>query len=264
MAKVIVFGNEKGGSGKTTSAMHTAVTLLKMGYNVAALDLDIRQKSLSTYIENRATTVKSNNLALAMPICIKLETSDLTYDETISGMISIYDTACDFIIIDTPGSDTELSRAAHSYADIIVTPINDSFVDIDLLGRCEPNALNVVKPGVYSAMVWEQKIKRAARDKKEVDWVVVRNRISSLDTNNKKNIEVAIRKLSKKFGFRVVRGFGDRVIFKELFLSGLTLHDTGITDKIKLTHSVIAARQELREFVAALAIENRLLDNATC
>jgi chromosome partitioning protein len=160
----------------------------------------------------------------------------------------------DFIIVDTPGSDSALSRKAHSIADMVITPINDSFIDLDLIGIVEAQNFDQAKPGIYSAMLWEQKMKRAATKSKALDWVVVRNRLSTLDAINKRNVENALARLSKRFGFRIVPGFSDRVIFKELFLNGLTLHDANSAKEIKLNTSVVAARQELRNFVTALNI----------
>jgi chromosome partitioning protein len=165
---------------------------------------------------------------------------------------------CDFVVCDTPGSDSYLSRLAHSYADTVITPINDSFIDLDLIGNVKAETLDSIKPGIYSAMLWEQKMKKIARTKKEMNWVVVRNRLSSLDAINKRNMEFSIEKLAKRFGFKVAPGFGDRVIFKELFLLGLTLHDAPNTDLIRMSSSVIAARQELREFVKSLGIKEVL------
>ena len=146
-----------------------------------------------------------------------------------------------------------LSRLTHSYADTLITPLNDSFIDLDMLARVNPENLEIVKPSTYSEMVWEQKKLRAFKKNKELQWVVVRNRLSSTNVINKRNVASAIKHLGKKLGFFISPGFGDRVIFKELFLRGLTLLDAGKSnDLIKLNTSVIAARQELREFIYSL------------
>jgi chromosome partitioning protein len=50
---VIVVGNEKGGSGKSTAAMHLIVALAKLDFKLGSIDLDARQSSLSRYIANR-------------------------------------------------------------------------------------------------------------------------------------------------------------------------------------------------------------------
>ena len=270
MARIIVFGNEKGGSGKTTTAMHVAVVLLKLGFRVASIDLDSYQQSLSRYIENRGISAKRGNISLPMPehfkfvdnlsqkrdqeyaqldVSISEDQQEGTFADLLK-QLSDYN----FIIIDTPGSSTHINRVAHSYADIVVTPLNDSFLDVDLLGMISPDKLEMVTPGAYSAMFFEQKLKRAARDKGMIDWVVVRNRLAALDAINKRNMDTAIQKLSKRLGFRPAPGFGDRVIFKELFLSGLTLYDITSSNQIKVTLSVITARQEMRNFMKTLEI----------
>ena len=42
------------------------------------------------------------------------------------------------IVIDTPGRDDSIARAAILKADTLVTPMNDSFVDLDLIGQVHP------------------------------------------------------------------------------------------------------------------------------
>lgn len=253
MSKIIVIGNEKGGSGKTTTAMHLIISLLKLDFKVGTIDIDSRQQSLTRYVENRAKTLSNrgdNSLVMPEHVCVpKADNEDKLFDEAIEKLTNL-----DFIIIDTPGSDSTLSRKAHSIADMVITPINDSFIDLDLIGIVEAKNFDQAKPGIYSAMLWEQKMKRAALKPEALDWVVVRNRLSTQDAINKRNVESALKGLSRRFGFRVAPGFGDRVVFKELFLNGLTLHDAANAKEIKMNTSVIAARQELRNFVIALGI----------
>jgi len=158
---------------------------------------------------------------------------------------------CNVVVVDTPGSDAPLSRLAHSYADTLVTPMNDSFVDLDLLAKVDPETFEVICPSAYAEMVWEQRKKRMARDRGSIDWIVVRNRLSTLDTRNKRNMEKVLDSLAKRIGFRTAPGFGDRVIFREMFLSGLTLLDLRDTGT-KLTMSHIAARQEVRDLLTAV------------
>jgi chromosome partitioning protein len=261
MAHLIVIGNEKGGSGKTTTAMHLIVSLLKLGFKVGSMDLDARQQSLARYLENRRTTMQKRGSELLMPEHYNFSKSQAT-DSVVSdkadeenfmqGLTKLAEN--DFIVIDTPGSDAFQSRLAHSHADTVITPVNDSFIDLDLIGNISAETLDSIKPGIYSAMLWEQKMKRAARSQKELKWIVVRNRLANIDAINKRNVETSLTKLSKRFGFKIAPGFSDRVIFKELFLLGLTLHDAASAPEIKLNTSVIAARQELREFVKALDI----------
>ena len=262
MSKTILFGNEKGGSGKTTSAVHLIVGLLKLGFSVASVDLDSYQQSLTRYLENRQRTAARSGITLMMPEHFKMSDAERDHSAESTNFLEKRFTSLledleryDFIVIDTPGSHSEISKLAHSYADTIITPVNDSFLDIDLVGHIRLDDFDMITPGVYSAMLFEQKLRRASRDKEEIDWIVVRNRLSTLDALNKRNIELALRKLSKKLGFRIAPGFGDRVIFKELFLAGLTLYDSTISgSNIKISASVLAARQEMREFMRALQI----------
>ena len=262
MSHIIAIGNEKGGSGKTTTTMHLIVSLQKLGFRVGSIDLDSRQQSLTRYINNRANYKQKHNVELEVPqhkllersAQRNLEVADKEEQEAFERAINELNEN-DFIIIDTPGSDAFLGRLAHSYADTVITPMNDSFVDLDLLGNVDADSFDSIKPGIYSAMLWEQKMKRALRTKQEQNWFVVRNRLSTLDAKNKRNVEIALEKLSKRFGFKIAPGCGDSVIFKELFLHGLTLHDAVNSEEIRLSPSVIAARQELRNFVSALNIK---------
>ena len=263
MSHIILLGNEKGGSGKTTSAMHIIITLLRLGFKVSSIDIDSRQKSLSRYIENRELTAEKEKIDLHIPnhfdfnrsIKNNLIEANKEEEENFNVLLSKLVQDNDFIVIDTPGSDNFLNRLAHSYADIIITPINDSFIDVDLIGKIEVGSLSHTSPGVYSSMLWEQKLIKAKRSNKEIQWIVVRNRLSHLDAINKRNVDTAVKKLSKRFGFKIVPGFCERVIFKELFLNGLTLHDADKSSVIKMNPSVVAARQELREFIVSLGIK---------
>ena len=54
----IVFANEKGGTGKSTTAVHTAIALAASGHRVGALDLDQRQRTMTRYLENRDATMR--------------------------------------------------------------------------------------------------------------------------------------------------------------------------------------------------------------
>lgn len=263
-AHVIVIGNEKGGAGKTTTSIHLIIFLLKIGFRVASFDADIRQKSLTRYIENREKYCQAHSLNLKMPKHKVLEestaannaTKEMEEKENFLAAFNPVLLENDFIIIDTPGSNTYISRLAHSYADTIVTPINDSFLDLDVLGQVNPDNFNIIKPSFYSELIWKQKIERAKREKSEINWVVLRNRLSNLDATNKRNVGEALSILSNKVGFRIAEGFKERVIFRELFLHGLTLLDLGsdISD-IKMTLSHVAAKEELKNFLKELNIE---------
>lgn len=258
---VLVIGNEKGGSGKSTTALHIAVSLMIDGARVATLDLDARQGTLGRYIENRAAYAKRRGIDLPMPLhaAVPLSTlndrKDAEADERtrLEAALEPAVGAADFVIVDTPGSDTHLSRLAHTWADTLLTPLNDSFIDLDLLARVDPDTLRIVRPSIYAEAVWKQRQLRAIQGGRPVDWIVMRNRLSSLAARNKRDMGTVIEALAKRIGFRVAAGLSERVIYKELFLSGLTLLDLkrgGTGPSLTLSH--VAARQEVRDLVAAL------------
>lgn len=256
-ARIIVFGNEKGGSGKSTAAMHTVVGLLRSGKTVGSIDVDPRQATLTRYLENRAVLMETRGIELPLP-SHRLVARSSHAEEDAERFMQALDSlsrSCDAVVIDTPGSDAPLARLAHSYADTLVTPMNDSFVDLDLLAKIDPESLEIICPSHYAEMVWEQRKVRLSRDGRTLDWVVVRNRLSATETRNKRNMERVLGKLAKRIGFRTAPGFGDRVIFREMFLTGLTLLDLR-EGGTKLTMSHIAARQEVRDLLSALAIES--------
>ncbi len=253
-AHVLVIGNEKGGSGKSTTAMHIVVALLADGARVATIDLDARQGTFTRYIENRAAYARRRNLELPMPMHQAVAASGDAMDENarLEAALSAVVTSTDYVVIDTPGSDTHLSRLAHTWADTLLTPLNDSFVDLDLLARVDPDTLKVVRPSIYAEAVWKQRQVRAVQGQRPVDWVVMRNRLSSIAARNKRDMGTVIEALSKRIGFRIAAGLTERVIYKELFLSGLTLLDLKRGSGPALTLSHVAARQEVRDLVAAL------------
>ncbi len=257
---VIVLGNEKGGTGKSTASMHLITHLLRLGFSVGTIDIDARQGTLTRYIENRMTYCRSKNLNLAIPDHHPIyrspnESLDAAKTEEQNKFVAVMEKLKDkdFIVIDTPGTDSHLSRLAHSYADLLITPLNDSFVDLDMLGRINPETYEVLRPSTYAEMVWEQKKQRAMRREPAASWIVMRNRLSNIYAKNKQEMQKALEALSKRLGFKTAQGFGERVIFRELFLKGLTvldLEDAGIP--MSLSH--ISARQELRRLLESLGL----------
>lgn len=268
--RIIVVGNEKGGSGKSTTTMHILIGLLLEGGRIAAIDLDGKQRTLSRYLENREAYMARHGLSLAVPSRAVVAESEQPHRpdaeadeaERLGATVAAFAAEHDFIIVDCPGSDTHLSRLAHSHADLLVTPVNDSFIDIDLLARIDPESHRVISPSCYSAMVWEQRKQRLARDRQSIDWVVIRNRLAQLDARNKRNVGQVLKALEKRIGFRFLPGLSERVVFRELFLSGLTLMDLGLAGSswagggMSMAHA--AARQEVRALLAGL----RLLDES--
>lgn len=247
MAHIIVVGNEKGGSGKSTTAMHLATALARMGHRVGALDLDVRQRSFARYLENRTAFMAQERLDLPTPRLGTLGTGS----DPLSPAMTALERDSDFILLDCPGSHTKLSQMAHTLADTLVTPMNDSFVDFDLLARLSPEG-RVLGPSIYAEMVWNARQLRATAGAGPIDWLVLRNRLGTQAMHNKRKVGGALDGLAKRIGFRTVPGFSERVIFRELFPRGLTLLDLRDIGTEQLTMSNIAARQELRELVAAL------------
>jgi chromosome partitioning protein len=259
MARLIVMGNEKGGSGKSTTAMHLITALVRAGHAVGALDLDLRQTSLFRYLDNRQDYMRRHGVELPMPRRIELQPSGLDSraeaeaEETERFQAALGELAsCDSVVIDCPGSYSTYSRLAHAPADTLITPMNDSLVDFDMLARLDPANGRIKGPSVYSEMVWKARQARAATGRRPMDWVVLRNRIATLDARNKRRVASALDELARRIGFRLIPGFSERVVFRELFLSGLTLLDLRETDPQAMSMSNIAARQEVRDLVRAL------------
>lgn len=261
MAHIIVVGNEKGGAGKSTVAMHVATALARMGHKTGVLDLDLRQRTFGRYIENRAEFCKIQGLDLPSPIYRELpeiapeqlDEGENISDRRLSAAIVGMEQEVEFILIDCPGSHTRLSQVAHSLADTLITPMNDSFIDFDLLARVDGTTSKILGPSVYSEMVWKARQLRAKAGLKPIDWIVVRNRLGAQQMHNKRKIGDALEKLSKRIGFRTAPGFSERVIFRELFPRGLTLldlKDIGVAGQMNISN--VAARQELRDLVKEL------------
>ncbi|HEX3432397.1 MAG TPA: division plane positioning ATPase MipZ [Rhizomicrobium sp.] len=265
-AQFIVFGNEKGGSGKTTAAMHVAVALAQMNKRVGVIDLDIRQRSFSRQIENRIAWKERSGSILAMPEQLafssscspSLDTAAKEEADAFTATIAGAQGEFDFVVVDTPGANTHLSRLAHAAADILVTPLNDSFVDFDLLATIDAQTYAVSKPSLYSDFVWECRKRRLLARKPALDWIVMRNRLTATDAKNKRRMSAAVEALARRIGFRVAPGFGERVIYRELFPAGLTVLDLPQPRlDISLSLSHLAARQEVRALISALTLPLR-------
>ncbi|HRO10662.1 division plane positioning ATPase MipZ [Amaricoccus sp.] len=261
MMRLIVMGNEKGGSGKSTTAMHLITALVRAGHSVGALDLDLRQKSLFRYLDNRQDYMRRHGIQLPMPRRLLLEASTLdsraeaeAEEESRFAAALVELAGADYVVVDCPGSYSTYSRLAHARADTLITPMNDSLVDFDMLARLDPASGAIRGPSVYSEMVWKARQARAASGRRPMDWVVLRNRMTMLDARNKRRVASALDELARRIGFRLIPGFSERVVFRELFLSGLTLLDLREADPQAMSMSNIAARQEVRDLVRALEL----------
>ena len=263
LGHVIVVGNEKGGAGKSTLSVHIAVACAISGLKVAALDLDRRQRTFERYFENRARWSATHETELPTPDFFYLskataerrDDAEAEETEATRTLIAAMRDSHDIVLVDAPGADTPASRAAHACADTLVSPLNDSFIDFDLLAEIDPVTGEVGKPSVYAEMVWEARKQKAASRGKPIDWVLMRNRLSPLDAKNKRRVGDALSALAQRIGFRVAPGLSERVIYREMFTAGLTLLD--LTDEgaaATFTLSHVAARQELRDLILALKL----------
>ena len=261
-AHVIVLGNEKGGSGKSTLAVHIVVALLKAGHRVAVIDTDSRQLSLTRYLENRARWARRTGQALELPahFSVKLGEGDTIAEvearefAEFAEIIDRLGETADFVVIDTPANDSYRMRLSHALADTLITPVNDSFVDLDVLGRLDGPEFAVAGVSQYAALVEEVRRKRVMSVPHGTDWVVVRNRLSTLSSRNQRNIVEGLKVLSGRLGFRVAHGISERVVFREFFPMGLTAFDP--LDRTVLgtrpTMSHVTARSEIRDLIESL------------
>ena len=257
----ITFVNEKGGTGKSTLAVHLLVSLQAQGHRVAAVDLDSRQRTLSRYLQNRREyQPQLPDIKMVSPPLSELdsraEASAQECDE-LRGAVEGLAKEHAFVIIDCPGSDSSRSRLALALGNTLITPLNDSFVDLDLLGRVEPETHQIKQLSFFADTVWQARQQRALAKLPALDWVVARNRLTMLDARNKRRVNAALENLQGRISCRYVSGLAERVIYRELFPAGLTLVDLGNTAVTagslpKMTTSHLAARQELRNFMAAL------------
>jgi chromosome partitioning protein len=269
---VITLGNKKGGTGKSTTAIHLVVALLQLGHRVGSIDLDGGQGTLSRYLANRRAAAESGGPGSAeggfaeasgpivMPEHRRVEPSQAASRDAAEreerGRLrqALADLApCDFVVVDTPGSDSYLSRLGHANADLLITPLNDSFLDLDILAEIDRDRREVVAPSAYCRMVWEQRDRRAAQGG-GLDWIVMRNRLAHIDARNNREIADLLMLLSKRIGFRMEHGLSERVVFRELFFKGLTLLDLPEDNADARSSSRRHARREVSDLVQALGV----------
>jgi chromosome partitioning protein len=251
----IVFANEKGGTGKSTTAVHVAIALAYLGCRVAAIDLDPRQRTFHRYLENRTESMRRRQIDLPT---VRFEVFRGTTIEELDQLSAQISPDIDFLIFDTPGRDDEFARHVATTADTLVTPLNDSFIDFDLIGQVDAETFKVRRLSFYAELIWEARKTRAKAtiqdNRREMDWVVVRNRTQHIEARNMRRIDNALLELSKRVGFRIAQGLSERVIYRELFPSGLTLLDKGHLGDLATSHLV--ARQELRALIGGLNLPN--------
>lgn len=259
---VIVVGNEKGGSGKSTTAFHLAIYLLYQGFRVASIDVDSRQQTLTAYVRNRRNWVQSRGLKLPHTTHFHLplsrgdsikENQKLEFDLFRQAVTEIEGEA-DFLVVDTPGFDTHLTRLSHSLADTLITPVNDSLIDLDVMAHIDPVTGEPRELSHYSRLVQRARTERLSIDGQTVDWVLVRNRISMLSSRSMRMVQTSLDKIALRLGCRLADGIAERVIFRSLFPTGMTVFDPLDADLLgglpSMSH--VSARQEYRNLVEAL------------
>ena len=257
----IAIGNEKGGTGKSTTAVHLAVGLIKQGHRVGCIDLDGHQGTLSRYLANRDAYAKSSDQDIPMPLYRRIEpvlSQDReTVEEKESTRLNEAFAAlagCEYLILDTPGSHGHLVRLGHAHADTLITPLNDSFLDLDVLAQIDREKRQVLGPSAYARMVMQQSEQRVASGQDPIDWIVMRNRLAQLDARNTRDMTKLLEQLAERMGFRLQPGLSERVIFRELFYSGLTLLDLPEdSDEARSSPSHWNARKEVRDLLKAVA-----------
>ena len=266
-AHIIAVGNEKGGSGKSTTALHLAVYLLHQGHRVATIDVDSRQQTLTRYVRNRRSTLETTGKQVPMPKHVHLPTAwgdsirenQRTELDIFSKAIAGLRGEVDYIVIDTPGFDGNLARLAHGVADTLVTPINDSMIDLDVLARVDATTGEPIETSPYSRNVQRARAERVEQTGQSIDWVLVRNRISMLGSHNASKVTSTIDRVAERLGCRVAEGIAERVIFRSLFPIGMTVFDPLEADLLGGAPSMshVNARQEYRALVAALRLPVR-------
>lgn len=257
---VIVVANEKGGAGKSTVAALLSTAMLYQDCKVAVIDLDLRQQTLSSFFANRRRWLPAAKVSAPVPIEYKLAEDPAELSEADPARVvalfhralTLATAAADVIVIDTPGGDTPLSRAAHLQADIVVTPMNDSFVDFDMLGKIDPVTLKLARPGLYARVVHDARRARAGYGLK-LDWVVLRNRMAASDGRNRQRLAVNLDQLAEQVGFRLGPSLRERVAYREMFPYGLTLADLSANLRpAEISPPRRAARDELKALLETL------------
>ena len=248
--RIYVIGNEKGGTGKSTVAFNLVVGLLRAGKSVGCIDLDPRQATLARQVENRRAYAERTGAALPAP---EVEIAD--GPEALEGALEALAGRHDAVVVDTPGRPDPAARRAHAHADVLITPLNDSHVDLDLIGRLEAGSRLRARPGVYAEMVWKQRMVRAGAGRRALDWIVMLNRVRQVDSRNTREVRSLLQDLSRRFAFNIAPGFGERTIFREMFPDGLGLMDLrrpGVERTLSMSH--VAARNEVRRLLDMLGV----------
>ena len=285
---VVVIGNQKGGSGKSTFAMHIIVALLKAGKRVASFDLDLNQQTLTRYLGNRHEWDRKHEQKLELPdhypvteegrgaalrrfisrikkigrahkhdfIGSSAPSHRTDLRQFISQLKKIGRAhKHDFIVIDTPCGVQHLGLIAHGMADTLITPINDSLVDLDVLVAMEQSDLEP-QPSVYAKMVWRALEARRKVSGRATDWIVVRNRLESAESSNQRQITQVLDVIQSTLGCRIARGLLERPVYREFFAAGLTVFDQieGLKSAAESSQSNLLARIDVQNLIREIGL----------
>ncbi len=254
---VIVFANEKGGVGKSTLAFHASVALCGAGAKVAVIDLDRRQQSLGRALENRETTARCLQVDLPSPQHLILQQQN---GAQLSQEVARIGWECDFVVIDVAGHDSAVARYAIAMADTLVTPVNSSFVDLDLLGKFDPVTGRLKETGHFARLVDDLRNERLRLGMIPPDWIVMKNRVRTAEKRQQIRIDAALRHLAPKAGFRISQGLSERVVYRELFPFGLTHLD--LKRIPGLAKMQARTEEEVSRLIADLALPSTSADPA--
>ena len=244
--------------------MSRAIALMNLGQRLATIDLDSRQRSLTRCMENRRVWARHAHIELKAPthFCVargaapRLDENEAIEFAGFAEAVGAVERSHDFVVVDTPGTDSYLTRLAHSMADTLITPLNDSFVDLDVIGTVDAGTYAVIGESHYASMVRDARRQRRIVDGTRLDWVVIRNRLSMLGSRNKRLVGEGLGELAARLGFRCADGLAERVVYRELFPRGLTaldnLDETTLGRRPTLSH--VTARAEMMSLLAALKL----------
>lgn len=248
-AHIITFANEKGGVGKSTLAFHCGIALANAGAEVLAVDLDSRQRTLATAMENRRATATCLSARLACPQFTVVEQQ---YGAILTQEICRLGSKARFVVIDAPGSDTPLGRRAIALANTLVTPLNASFLDLQQLARFHPVTAKMTAAGPFGQLVHSIQEEKLARGLTPADWVLLKNRVRTSEQRQQKRVDEALDQVSSTWGARIASGLAERVAYRELFTFGLAHAD--LKNIPQLGSANKKSPQDIQRFLAELRL----------
>src|SRR5260370_530994 len=102
-------------------------------------------------------------------------------------------------------------------------------------------------------MVREARRKRRQVDGATTDWIVVRNRLSMLESRNKQLVVDGLNELSLRLGFRSIDGFTEREVYREFYPRGLTALDD-LDEALGPSMEHVMAREEVKSLLRQLKL----------